>query len=219
MSELLRESIYDALRAAILGCDLPPGDALREQDLAARFGVSRAPVRDALLRLEQERLVTVAPRQGYRVNPIELADARDLFGFRLALEPACAATAAAEASEATLRALDVFRAARPGRAFIEDNRDFHCAVAEASGNRRMAAALRDLVEQADRLVRVSVASMQGRDTQQLVAEHAALIGALQARDARGAARLARSHVAAARDRVLGALRRSAVILRQGDRTG
>ena len=60
---------------------MAPGDDMREQDLAERYAVSRQPVREALLRLEREHLVTVQPRQGYRVNPISLADARDLCGF------------------------------------------------------------------------------------------------------------------------------------------
>jgi DNA-binding GntR family transcriptional regulator len=91
---LLRDNVYDALRSAILTCDLSPGQELREQDLAAQYAVSRSPVRDALLRLEGERLVTVLPRQGYRVNPVSVADARDIFGLRLVIEPACAAAAA-----------------------------------------------------------------------------------------------------------------------------
>ena len=85
---LLRDNVYESLRADILSCRLAPGDDVREQDLALRYAVSRQPVREALLRLEREHLVTVQPRQGYRVNPISLSDARDLLRFRLALEPA-----------------------------------------------------------------------------------------------------------------------------------
>ena len=81
---LLRENVYEKLRADILSCQLAPGDDMREQELAERYAVSRQPVREALLRLEREHLVTVQPRQGYRVNPISLADARDLLRFRLA---------------------------------------------------------------------------------------------------------------------------------------
>ena len=85
---LLRDNVYENLRSDILTCRLAPGDDMREQELAERYAVSRQPVREALLRLEREHLVTVQPRQGYRVNPISLADARDLLRFRLALEPA-----------------------------------------------------------------------------------------------------------------------------------
>src|SRR5256885_15617151 len=85
---LLRTDIYRKLREEILACELPPGADLREQSLAARFSVSKSPVRDALLRLERERLVTISPRQGYRVAPVSVVDARDLFRLRSALETA-----------------------------------------------------------------------------------------------------------------------------------
>src|SRR5215467_9596605 len=176
---LLRDNVYESLRADILACRLAPGDDMREQDLAERYAVSRQPVRKALLRLEREHLVTVQPRQGYRVNPISLSDARDLLRFRLALEPACVAEAIENASDDALKALDKFRRfSGDHEAFIAYNRAFHSALAHASGNRRMAAALIDLIGQADRLVRVSVANVKGHDPAKLVAEHVALIEAM-----------------------------------------
>jgi DNA-binding GntR family transcriptional regulator len=215
---LLRDNIYDALRGAILTCDLLPGQELREQDLAKQYDVSRSPVREALLRLEGERLVTVLPRQGYVVNPVSLADARDLFGLRLVLEPACAAAAAEAASAAELRALDRFRSLDGDDAdFIAENHAFHTTLARLSGNARMAAVTIDLVEQSDRLIRLSVRGVLGNSTQQLVDEHAGIVAALQARDGRGAQKLARAHVRNAQDRVLGALRRRANTIRNGDR--
>lgn len=209
---LLRENIYDALRAEVLACRLLPGQEIREQDLASQFGVSRSPVREALLRLAREGLVTVTPRQGYRVNPISVSDARDLFGFRMVVEPACAKVAAMTASDASLDALDRFRRFRGGDDFIEYNRNFHRAVAEASGNARMAAVVRELIEQADRMVRISVGNMRGRDTGRLVQEHAEIIDALQERDGRVAARLCRAHIEEACKRILSALQRSAVVV-------
>src|ERR1700712_3818899 len=99
---LLRDSIYQAIRWAILNCEFEPGQELREQVLAERYHVSRSPVRDSLLRLELENLVTVLPRQGYRVNPISIPDVENLFELRLLIEPACAA-AAARADDAALQ--------------------------------------------------------------------------------------------------------------------
>jgi DNA-binding GntR family transcriptional regulator len=210
---LLRDNIYHSLRADILMCRIAPGDDMREQDLAERYAVSRQPVREALLRLEREHLVTVQPRQGYRVNPISLADARDLLRFRLALEPACVAEAIERADQDVLQALDEFRLFTGNREdFIAYNRGFHCALAHASGNRRMAAAACDLIEQADRLVRVSIANLRGHDPAQLVAEHVDLIEAMQQRDARGAGRIIRAHIQKTEKRVLPALARNAVII-------
>ena len=208
---LLRENIYDALRGDILVCRLSPGSDVLEQELAARYGVSRQPVREALLRLEQERLVTVRPRQGYKVNSISVSDARELFGFRLALEPSCAALAAEHASEVTLADFDRFRSLARGSDFIVHNRDFHVELAEASGNGRMASVARELIEQADRLVRASVLTLEDRDPTQVVAEHAAIVDALQARDKRRVKRLIHGHITRARRRVLAALSRSAIV--------
>ena len=210
---LLRDNVYENLRSDILSCRLAPGDDMREQDLAVRYAVSRQPVREALLRLEREHLVTVQPRQGYRVNPISLADARDLLRFRLALEPACVAEAIGNAGDDVLKSLDQFRRFSGNHEkFIAYNRAFHSALAHASGNRRMAAALCDLIGQADRLVRVSVANLRGHDPKKLVAEHVALIEAMQKRDRRAAARIIKAHIAQTEKRVLPALKRNAIII-------
>ncbi len=206
---LLRDGIYDAVRADILACRLAPGRDMREEDLARRYRVSRAPIRDALLRLEREHLVTVIPRKGSKVNEVSLDDARDLFRLRLVLEPACAADAAMRAPDEALRDLDAFRTVAAGGDFIAYNRAFHAALATASGNPRMAAVVTELIDQSERLVRVSIAEIKGRDPARLVAEHAALIGAVQHRDGQTVVRLTRGHVARAERRVLSALARCA----------
>jgi DNA-binding GntR family transcriptional regulator len=212
---LLRENVYQSLRSDILSCRLAPGDDVREQELAERYAVSRQPVREALLRLEREHLVTVQPRQGYRVNPISLSDARDLLRFRLALEPACVAEAIENAPDKTLKALDHFRRFSGNHEeFIAYNRAFHSALAHASGNRRMAGALCDLIGQADRLVRVSLANIRNHDPTRLVAEHVELIEAMQRRDTRSALRLIKTHIRQTEKRVLPALKRNAVIVEE-----
>jgi GntR family transcriptional regulator, rspAB operon transcriptional repressor len=209
---LLRDNIYEAVRADILACRMVPGEELRELELADRFEVSRAPVRDALLRLARERLVTVHPRQGYTVNRVSIADARELFAFRTLLEAACASAAAEIATTEISGSLDRFRQFGPGEDFIEYNRAFHVALAQAGGNRRMAAAACELIDQAERLIRVSIANVKGRDPAHLVAEHVALIDAVQAHDARRAGRLVRDHVGKAERRIIAALERSAIII-------
>jgi DNA-binding GntR family transcriptional regulator len=215
MAMLLRDNVYESLRADILSCRLTPGDDVREQDLALRYAVSRQPVREALLRLEREHLVTVQPRQGYRVNPISLSDARDLLRFRLALEPACVAEAIEDAPDKTLKGLDDFRRfSGDHEDFIAYNRAFHSALAHASGNRRIARALCDLIGQADRLVRVSLANIRGHDPARLVAEHVEIIEAMQRRDARTALRLIKAHIVKTEKRVLPALKRNAVIVEE-----
>lgn len=213
-ARLLRIDIYEKLREEILACRLRPGADLREQDLAARFQVSKSPVRDALLRLEREHLVTIAPRQGYRVSPISLSDARDLLRLRAVLECASVTEAARERNPDALAALERFRSFRPSQwadGFAGYNREFHCALARASGNRRMAALTCELIEQTHRLVQVSVEAVQTRSAPALVAEHAAIIDAVKDGDGRRAAALLKGHIAAAERRVADALSRAAIV--------
>jgi DNA-binding GntR family transcriptional regulator len=204
---LLRDSIYRAIRHAILTGEFQPGQELREQVLAERYRVSRSPVRDSLLRLELENLVTVLPRQGYRVNSISIPDVENLFELRLLIEPACAA-AAARADDAALQALDRFRGytkARMETEFIEYNSSFHRAIVDLSGNTRMVKVARDLAEQFERLVRLSLRASNSEYVHDALSEHEAIIDALQAHDGERASRLASEHLARAHARILKAL--------------
>ena len=204
---MLREEIYSALRDEILTCDLPPGAELREQELASRFDVSKSPVRESLQLLVREGLVAVVPRQGYRVAPISVSDAHDMFAFRQVLELACVGEAVRRASDEQLKALDAYRRFdNDGHGeFIAYNRAFHCALAECSRNARMSRSTRDLIEQMDRLVRISVNAVRGRDPRRLVEEHAAIIDAVQARDGKRAVTLLKAHTTAAEKRIKSAL--------------
>lgn len=218
-SQLMRSDIYTILRREILSCAIPPGAEIRDAEFAERFSVSRSPVRDALLRLEAEGLVLINPRKGYRAAPISIADARDLFAFRAVLEPACAASVAAEASEAQLAGLDRFRAmeaaeqegASPAAAFVRYNRKFHLAIAGLCSNRRIRETTIDLIEQFDRFVTVSINSDSDLQHAALIAEHCEIIDALQARDGKRAGRILARHAGRARKRVLAALSRSPIV--------
>jgi DNA-binding GntR family transcriptional regulator len=206
---LLRDRVYQAIRDAILACEFQPGQELREQILAERYRVSRSPIRDSLLRLEQEKLVTVLPRQGYRVNPISMSDVEDIFGLRLLIEPACAA-AVARADETALRILDHLRGfastERTESEFVQYNRSFHRTIIELSGNARMATIALDLDEQFQRLVLLTLPDFNDENLRHSAAEHDAIIDALQAHDADQAARLSYQHAARAHARISTAIR-------------
>ena len=204
---LLRDKIYQLIRYAILSGEFRPGQELREQVLADQYRSSRSPVRDSLLRLEQERLITVLPRQGYRVNPIVASDVDDIYRFRMLIEPACAA-GAARRDDAAVRTLDRFRDYTDdsdGRqAFLDHNRSFHIAVADMAGNARMAAVAHDLVEHVERLSRFCLPDNRVMEmTGQVRREHEAIIDAIQAHDPNLASRLAYQHVDGGRERVIG----------------
>ena len=212
-SRLLRETVYEQLRADMISCKLAPGAELREAELAARFDMSKSPVRDALMRLESEGLVITLPRQGYRVAPVSLTDVLDMFHLRAALERACMGRIVLQASDEQLRELDAFRhfdAVAWDGGFIAFNRAFHRRIAELGGNARMRDQLLDLIDLLERAVQVSVASMKQGDPQVLVNEHVEIIDALQARAVKKAQRLAEQHIVAAGKRVSNAISRSLI---------
>jgi DNA-binding GntR family transcriptional regulator len=211
---LRREEVYRLLRKDILSCTLSPGQDLHEIGLAERFGLSKSPIRDALIRLEGDRLVTVTPRKGYRVAPVSLTDADELFQFRSMVEEAAVQLAASSCSPQQLRQLNVFRNLRAwgGKTgFVAYNRTFHITLANLCSNRRIAAAAQDLIEQFDRLVIISVTKIGDSDIGGLVEEHGAIIDAMQEGQGRRAARILGEHIARARKRVIKSLSQAAVV--------
>ena len=210
-NRLLREKVYDALRAEMISCGLPPGAEIRESELAQRFGVSKSPVRDALMRLEREGLVITTPRQGYRVAPVSLADVQDMFHLRDALEQACMERIARRATDEQLAALDRFRRFEgPARGKAASSPTTASSTAPwraISANARMRDQLIDLVDQMERAVQLSVASLKQGNPQSVVDEHSEIIDALQARQTARAQRLVSRHVLAAGKRVMQAMSR------------
>jgi len=212
-SRLLRETVYEQLRADVISCKLAPGAEIREAELAARFDMSKSPVRDALMRLEREGLVITLPRQGYRVAPVSLGDVLDMFHLRAALERACIERIVARATDEQLKSLDLFRRFVPSKwegGFVAFNRAFHRRIAELGGNARMQGQLNDLIDQLERAVQVSVANIRQGDPQVLVNEHVEIIDALQARALKRAQRLAERHIAQAGRRVSNAISKSLI---------
>ncbi|AMJ62972.1 GntR family transcriptional regulator [Bosea sp. PAMC 26642] len=207
-----RTEIHKIMRQDILTCALPPGAELREQELAAKFAVSKSPVREALQDLVRDGLVMVMPRQGYRVSPVSMADAHDMFALREVLELAAVTEAAKTAGVEMLTGLDRFRtfSDEVWPDFVSYNRDFHCELARCCGNARMSRTTCDLIEEMDRLVRLSVSVVRGRDPQKLVEEHARIIDAVQERNPKTAAALLKAHMGAAERRFMSALEWSAV---------
>src|SRR2546428_13076930 len=81
----LADTVYDALRRAIVEREFDPGEPLTEEELSRRFGVSRTPVREALAKLERDRLVRVVPKKGAFVRTVPHADMRERYQIRKAL--------------------------------------------------------------------------------------------------------------------------------------
>lgn len=215
--------VYETLRSEILSCDMQPGSQFQERQIAVRFNVSKSPVRDALIKLQEQNLVEVIPRKGYRVTRISLTDARELYEMRLILEREAIQRLIETGDATTLEGLDCFRDG-PDDGALEDwnvyNRNFHVYLVRNCGNSRLARLGIETIEQFDRMTHMSVSrrltdEVPGAKQLRLrdrVREHGMIIDAVQARDKRRAATLAREHIEGSRKRLFDALESAPIVL-------
>ncbi len=192
---LIRESVYDHLRDAILNGEFQPAERLGEVELTERLGVSRTPIREAIGRLTQDGLLEGTPGRGVRIRVVSAVEAQSAYVVRETLDGLAAALAAiahtdadAGALEATLRELEA--------ASSEDYREqtrldltFHRRIAQAAHNLPLLDLARDLEQ------RIALVKHQTRvynSHPQTAAQHRAILKAVLAREqeaARGAAAL------------------------------
>lgn len=196
----LSRAVLDELRAAIIGGEYAQGDRLVEEEIAARFDVSRNPIREALHTLSTEGFVELEPRKGARVASIGAAYAADLFELRGPLEGLVAALAAERRTAGDVdRLRTVLDAGRRavGHGRLHDlptlNTEFHAALADAAGNdllRGTLAHLSDIIRWIYS-ARISERSAKSWD------EHAAIVDAVAAGDRDLARRCGEDHIVAA----------------------
>jgi DNA-binding GntR family transcriptional regulator len=203
----LSEAAYHSIKQQVLSCELAPGSEVTERELASRFGVGKASLREALIRLRHEGLVDSIPRSGYRITPVTIQDVEDIFALRLQLEPMAARQAAGRIDGALLEELNELCSAgyTPGdraseSAFLRANRQFHVAIADASGNRRLAKMLGQLLEETERLFHMGLAVRNRTD--EMRHEHANLVAALVSGDPDAAERATVEQISAARKMVM-----------------
>jgi len=202
----LLDDVHDRLAAHLADPDLVPGAPLRIDHLARQWGVSQTPVREALARAEASGLVRREAHRGYRVaERLPAAEFERLMEMRLLVEPWCAARACERADDddrAALRAAHEAMSAAPTgrdfRAYLRADIAFHEAVAAAAGNRFVAAALAQADAHAHRFRRFGAGV---DDAEGALAEHAAVLDAVLARDPDRAEAAMRAHL-------LGVTRRS-----------
>jgi DNA-binding GntR family transcriptional regulator len=189
------------LRAAIVEGRLAAGERYSVGALADRLGVSRTPVREALLVLERQGLVRFERNKGVRIVAPSAGDLEEVFVLRLLLEVPATRRACSRLGEDDLDALDreleaMARAAESGAEgpFMAHDQRFHEIVLDAAGNSRLAADVDRLRDH----VRLRGASTVGtsRDLAAIHAEHVVIRDALRARDADAAAEAMRAHLRA-----------------------
>lgn len=178
--------IYKAIKADIITGKKKPGERLLIDALKAEFGTSVTPVRDALQMLSQEDLVSIKPRSGYYVALVTLKELNDMLDLRQILELAAAERAAERITDEQIARLETIHAGYTNdedetySRYTEENKTFHCLVAEASGNHALA---RQIGHLHDRLARFVVIVRSGR---YMIDIHGRLIDRLKARDSAGA---------------------------------
>ncbi|UMP04555.1 GntR family transcriptional regulator [Amycolatopsis sp. EV170708-02-1] len=193
----LADEVADRVRDAIFGGAYPPGAQLREVELSAALGVSRGPVREALLKLEREGLVRSEWHRGAIVTTLSDVDVAELDSLRSALEQLAVRLVVANASDTDLSAIDEIvdrmDRARDEHEMVRCDIDFHDAVYAASGHRRLVEAWQAIRSQVYLflLTRIGVSS-DGYLTS-IPAEHRRLASALRARDGEKALELFAVH--------------------------
>jgi len=189
---------YERIRGYVLGGEAPPGARLGQVELAERFGISRTPVREALRRLAGEGLVDFHSNRGFRVADLGLDAVLRRMEVRSIVEPGIARLAAGRKTQEDLqhleKAITSEESARDGIAAHDSSRDFHLALARASGNDELVRVLNSLwlVEVGRRLL-----SRRTADPNWLhddVTEHREILAAVSENRAADAERLMADHI-------------------------
>jgi DNA-binding GntR family transcriptional regulator len=195
----LWEQVFAHLREEILANRLAPGTEINEVAFARQLGVSRGPLREALGRLAAEGLVTITPRRGAVVTKLTRTEFLEAYQVREALESLAVKLAVPRLTEEQRRQLhalsdEMVECARRGdvSGFFAVNRRFHDVFVQASGNRRLQETHAQLMAQMGRLMNKSHELRGGLE--QSIAEHRAILDAVDRGDALGAARLLEEHI-------------------------
>lgn len=193
----MRDVAYDILRQAIIANKLVPGARLLEEHLARELNVSRTPLREALKVLENEGFVQRLLSGGYLVAPLSDKELNNLYSIRLVLEGLAAHQAAQHISEDELEALEEWNGQmknywlkQRNEEALKAGRSFHAVIYRASQNENLAILLQRL---GDQIARYRYYSIVHR-VPEAHEDHNAILAALRAHDADGAARLSQAHV-------------------------
>jgi len=195
----LVDEAYEQIRRRILDNAWPPGHRALEQEVALALGMSRTPVREALLRLQADGLVEVIPRHGMRVLPVSPDDMREIYQILTALEcMAAELLAERKPTDKVLQPLVVASKAMDKALKAEDldawaaaDERFHAHLVELCGNRQLQATALKYWDRAHR-ARMFTLRLRPKPVNS-TKEHMQMVERLRAGDAAGAAAVTRAH--------------------------
>ena len=212
-SQTLADDVFDQLRTAIVKGKLPPGSKINEPQLAARYGISRGPLREAIRRLEGCKLVEIKPNAGAKVVSLDELQAIEIYEIRESLEGlACRLAAANASAEDCLKLRELL--ARHEQQIQSENGllyyqqegdlDFHYMVVRMGGNQRLFDLLCEELYHLLRLYRVQTSNQPSRP-EQAFKEHHQIVDAIEKQDGELAEMLMRRHIANAKNTLLNKL--------------
>lgn len=192
--------VYDTLRDEIIDLVLPPGSPIDEIQLSERLAMSRTPIREALVRLAGEGLVTTLPNRSTVVSQIDFLNLHNFFDAITLMYRVTTRLAAENHAAGDMKIIRAHQAAfaravksQDALAMIATNRDFHAAIAEAGRNPYYTGLFCRLLDEGRRILRLYYSSFEDRLPHRYVIEHEEMIAAIEARDVGAADTLARQH--------------------------
>jgi len=203
----LTDWAYETIKELILTLKVAPGTQLQIEMLADQMGVSRTPVREALLRLEQDGLTQVVPRVGVFVTGISQRDLEELYELRELLESRATEEAVQCLTDGDLDHVDLLLeesevAVEKGdvEKFLETEISFHNILTEGARNRKLISIMDDL---RDLTYRWRIISLKSPENVRLsLIEHQGIAQALRQRDGPQAGRLMGDHIRSVRERMI-----------------
>jgi DNA-binding GntR family transcriptional regulator len=190
--------LYRHLRGAIVRGEIHPGQALSESELAGQYSTSRQPVREAFIKLAEERLVNILPQRGTFVVKISVADVLDARFVREAIEVAVAQEAATSAPPSAIKELrsliEKQRALEPGHneEFLVLDEEFHRTIALSVGRAHAWRVIENIKAQMDRIRYLSLDD--ATPLALLIDQHTRMVDGIEAGDPTAAAAATRSHL-------------------------
>ncbi|HET7120868.1 MAG TPA: GntR family transcriptional regulator [Solirubrobacterales bacterium] len=193
----LTETAHEAIRAAIRDGRFEPETLYSESELAVSLGISRTPVREAMIELSREGLVEVLPRHGFRLRTLSAADREEVFALRLAIETLAAETLARSAGREEIadlrRCLERQRRLRDDvPAFLAADEALHLLIPELAGLTRTRSVLLALRGSVWLIAHLALTLPERVD--EVLAEHEAIVAAIAAGDPTAAAAAVRAHL-------------------------
>ena len=197
-------SVYDALRRSIIAMEIKPGADLDEKSLVEKYGVSRTPVREALIRLSADGLVELRRNRGATVTALDMITLRSIFEAGDFIERAYTRLACKRRTQDDIEALETLATQferdmenQDVAAMVDSNTRFHQRIAEASGNKYFADCYRRILADHERIAQLWYSNNLDQEDQsmnrKILRQHRELLNAIIDRDAEFAEQVSMDH--------------------------